>query len=100
MNDRKSLAIFEMKKAKFAAQGGVCPVCLGMVSVGDGELAHKIPQKRWCLAKWGPEIIYHSKNMDLTHRGTCNSKVSLTNHPVAMEHLAAEIAEELRREKE
>jgi hypothetical protein len=95
MNYRKSLAIAEMKLEKCHEQGYKCPVCGEYVDVATGELAHRIPQRRWCLARWGAKVIHHSRNLVLTHPGRCNDAVSISNHPLECERLAREIQEEL-----
>ncbi len=100
MNARKTIAISEMKVELWNAAGGLCLVCGKPLRIENAELAHRIPQRRWCFAKWGPAVIHHARNLVLTHRGACNDAVSLGNHPVAMERLAAEIEAELRKEKE
>jgi len=95
MMDRKTLAISEMKLEKCHEQGYECPVCHEYVDMETGELAHKIPKSKWCLAKWGPEILHHRFNVDLVHH-KCNDAVSISNHPVEMEALA----EKIRKERE
>jgi len=84
---RKDLDIAELKLAKCHEQGYECPVCHKYVDVETGELAHKIPQNKWCLAKWGPKVLHHPLNMDLVHH-ECNDAVSISNHPLAMDRLA------------
>lgn len=94
MNERLGIEIAEMKARKAYEQGWRCPVCGEPVGVAD-ELAHRIPQRRWCLAKYGPTIIHHPDNLVLTHAGSCNSAVSISNHPVECERLANEIGDSI-----
>ena len=94
MNDRKTLAISEMKVEKWYAQDGKCATCGIPLSVPECELAHRIPQRKWCIAKWGPGVIHHRMNVALTHHGACNDKVSIGNQPVKMDALAEEIRKE------
>ena len=94
--DRKTLAISEMKLEKGYEQDWLCASCGEPLNISEAELAHRIPQRRWCLAKYGPEVIHHRMNVALTHHGACNDKMSLGNHPVAMDALA----EKIRRERE
>jgi 5-methylcytosine-specific restriction endonuclease McrA len=90
---RKSLAIWEMRMEKFHEQGGLCGSCGKPINVTDSELAHRIPKRRWTLAKWGPMILHHRKNLVLTHPGACNDAASIGNHPVEMDRLAREIGD-------
>jgi 5-methylcytosine-specific restriction endonuclease McrA len=96
MNERKTLEIIELKATKWHSQGGVCQVCGEPVSVADGELAHRIPNRKWCLAKYGTKVLHHALNLVLTHPGRCNDAVSISNHPVEMEKLVAEINKRLK----
>jgi hypothetical protein len=97
MNERKRIEIAELKLEKYHAQGGVCPMCGEPVTVDGGELAHRIPQRKWCIAKYGPRIIHHRDNLVLTHTGSCNSAVSIGNHPVECERLAQSINDRMLR---
>ncbi|MDD5375749.1 hypothetical protein [Acidithiobacillus sp.] len=94
MNDRKTLAISEMKVAKWYEQDGRCLACGEPLAVQEAELAHRIPQRKWLLKMYGPGVIHHSMNVCLTHHGDCNDKMSLGNHPIEMEKLAAIIRKE------
>jgi len=72
-------------------------VCGEPVTVNGGELAHRIPQRKWCLAKYGPRIIHHRDNLVLIHPGACNDAVSISNHPLEMERLAQSINDRMLR---
>ena len=94
--DRKTLAISEMKLELGYAQDWLCASCGEPLVVQEAELAHRIPQRKYLLKMYGPEVIHHRMNVALTHHGICNDKMSLGNHPVAMELLA----EKIRKERE
>ena len=94
--DRKTLAISEMKLELGYAQDWLCASCGEPLVVQEAELAHRIPQRKYLLKMYGPEVIHHRMNVALTHHGACNDKMSLGNHPVAMELLA----EKIRKERE
>ena len=89
--DRKTLAISEMKLEKGYEQDWLCASCGEPLVVQEAELAHRIPQRKFLLAKYGPKIIHHRLNVVLTHHGKCNDAVSLGNNPVEWERLAGEI---------
>ena len=81
--------IQEMKEQKFTEQHGICAGCNKEFRIGDvTELAHRIPQRKWTIAKYGAEVIHHALNMKLTHNGFCNSAVQINVN-------AAELVEDL-----
>lgn len=73
----------------------MCAVCGKTLDVMQSEISHRIPQgkKFGYLQKYGPEVIHHRLNLVLAHHD-CNSAVSISNHPLACEKLAAEIIAE------
>jgi len=79
MNFYEQENIQEMKARKLSEQNGRCAGCGELFKVSDKiELAHKIPQRRWTIKKYGKEIIHHELNMELTHSGDCNSAVQMS----------------------
>jgi hypothetical protein len=92
---RKSLDIAEMKMELWHDQGGACWTCREPIGVMDGELAHRIPQRKWCLKRYGAAVVHHKLNMRLTHSGRCNDAVSMAGRP--MEMLAMEIEDAVRK---
>jgi hypothetical protein len=94
MMDRETLAIAEMKVELSYQQQGKCAACGEPVAVQEAELAHRIPQRKYLLKMYGPEVIHHRMNVCLTHHGACNDKVSIGNRPVDMDALAAAIRKE------
>jgi hypothetical protein len=96
VNERLGIEIAELKARKAYEQDWRCPVCGEPVGLAD-ELAHRIPQRKWCIAKYGPRIIHHRDNLVLTHTGTCNDAVSISNHPLEMERLAQSINDRMLR---
>lgn len=97
-SQRESLAIEEMRRTVFSEQAGVCWWCRGPLKFSEFELAHRIPQRKWCLKRWGKEVIHHRYNLVGTHRGTCNSAVQLNPDSQDAERLAREIKRVMRRE--
>ena len=49
------------------------------------------------MKQYGPRVIHHPLNLVLTHRGACNDAVSISNHPVEVDRLAARIRKELKK---
>jgi len=75
--------------------GGRCEVCGKRLDFETFQMAHRIPQRKWLLKKYGKSIIHHPKNLAATCSLRCNGAVSIAGNPVAMEQLAQEISEEL-----
>jgi hypothetical protein len=92
---RKSLDIAEMKMELWYEQGGACWTCGEPIGMMEAELAHRIPQRKWCLKRYGAAVVHHKLNMRLTHSGRCNDAVSVAGKPVTMARLAMEIGAEL-----
>jgi hypothetical protein len=79
-------------RAIFAREYGCCEVCgLSANRYGTAQLAHRIPQgKRW-LRKYGAEVIHSPLNMALTCSLKCNGAVDIRNHPIEIAALVAKI---------
>jgi len=91
--DGLSEKISSMKFQKYIKQCGRCPVC-GDTHAFDypWQLAHKIPQRKWCIAYWGPAVIHHPDNMVLVDSLKCNQKAQINPNTLK----AAKHAEAIR----
>lgn len=67
-----------------------CRVCKIAPSV---QLAHRIPQTKAMLKKYGKAIIHHRKNLVPVCGLTCNSAVNIQHKPIEIEKLVNEIEE-------
>jgi len=74
MTEREVLEVSEMKIKLWSCASGRCEVCGRAISVHDAQLAHRIPQSRMNLRKYGKEIIHHPMNLAVTCP-PCNSAV-------------------------
>ncbi len=94
--------ILELKERVYREQAGVCYHCgVGMEFglYGSGfELAHLIPQRGWCVALWGKEVIHHRMNVVGTHKGYCNARAQMDPNSVCAKHHATRIREVIRGE--
>lgn len=79
---------------KFLEQRGKCAVC-GKLLTTEMQLAHKIPQRKWCLREWGAEVIHHPRNMALVCSLECNARVQMNPESLGAAQLAASILQEL-----
>ena len=100
MKERMSEAIREQRFRIFSEQSGLCSSCGLPMSITEMELAHRIPQRRWTIKRFGAAVIHHRKNLRGTHPGRCNSKSQLNPDSIYAEDLAREIERDLRKEKE
>ena len=60
------------------------------------QLAHRIPQRKWCIKKWGRDVIHHEMNLALVCSLECNAKVQLNPESLEAEELAAQILDKQR----
>ena len=76
---------------------GRCKHCHNRISISESHLAHIIPKTVLYLSLWGPEVIHHPDNMDITCAG-CNHKSLLDpkTHPVEAEEHIRRIQEKIK----
>ena len=72
-----------------------CEVCGKPTPLGRGQMAHRIPQRKRNLKKYGKAVIHHPRNLAWTCGLECNAAVSLGAHTAEIERLADEIRREL-----
>jgi hypothetical protein len=94
MSDRLALE----KQDIIAERGGRCEVCGRPVSQGQPQLAHRIPQRKHVIRRYGADVIHHPLNLALTCSLVCNARVSIAGSPVAMEMLYEQIKAEIDRD--
>lgn len=101
MNLEEQEKIYNLKNQKFLEQHGICPACKKEFKSSDKlELAHIVPQRKWCLKRFGKEVIHHPLNMKLTHSGNCNAKVQINPDSLQAEQLVFAIRNEIERRKQ
>ena len=71
--------------------GGMCEVCGTPLSWDTFQLAHRIPQRKHTLKKYGEEVIHHPLNLNAVCGLRCNDAVSISNHPVLIATLVEDI---------
>ena len=97
MKERESLEVQEMRERVYREQGGTCFHCgFPMEFSRFGfELAHLVPQRGWCIRRWGKDAVHHRRNMVGTHPGRCNSAVEMNVNGIPAEDLMRSIREEI-----
>ncbi len=89
------------EKIRHLVQNRYCPVCKKnmLEEYCQPQWAHRIPQTKMNLKKYGAEVIHHIKNRVLVCSLKCNSAVLLSpaTHPIEAEELVREIQEDLKK---
>ena len=95
-SEKKSNKIQKIKAAKLLEQHYLCgrPGCRERIGL-DSQLAHRIPQRKWCISRWGLEVIHHPDNMVLVCSLACNAAVQLNPISLEAKALAAEIRKKI-----
>ncbi len=98
MNTEERYKAEDVKRQLYLKQRGRCATCgepLGRVF----DLAHKIPQTKSNLKKYGKEVIHHPLNMACTcRRAVCNDAqmINPATRPIEAEKLVNKIREALK----
>jgi hypothetical protein len=88
--------IYEMRQNKYEEQAGRCFICGRPVRWAVFQLAHRIPQRKWCIEKWGIEVIHHQLNIAGVCGLECNSSAQYDPNSRQAEELAKYIKEKLK----
>ena len=99
MTEREQLEYEETRILVFNMAGGKCEVCGAPLEYTTFQLAHRIPQRKHFVKKYGKEVIHHEFNLAATCGLKCNNAVSIGGKPTAVESLATSIREEIDAEK-
>jgi len=79
---RKDEKIRETRWFVYHRDGGVCQTCGKKVPFAKGQLAHRIPQRKNFLEKYGSAIIHHAANFKWTcPTDKCNNAQSVAGDP-------------------
>lgn len=86
-----------VKIALHKRQGGLCAACRKPIGLYESEIAHRIPQKKHLLKKYGKAVIHHLDNLALVclRSDRCNSGMDIRNHPMLIDELVGEIRAKL-----
>lgn len=93
MTTRERIALDELRIQIHARSGGRCEVCGKPIAVTETQLAHRIPQSKMNLKKYGKEIIHHRMNLAATCSLRCNAQAIV--HGVAEDHLVSWIRDDI-----
>jgi 5-methylcytosine-specific restriction endonuclease McrA len=93
--ERKRFKIGEVKEEVFDRDEWTCQVCGMPVTTETAQLAHRIPQSKVNIKKFGEEIIHHPLNMLTVCCLRCNNVVQV-NAPLLQEQIEREIYDEIK----
>lgn len=77
MTEREQEKLSVTRKEVLRRSGFSCEVCGRPVSEADVQLAHRIPQRKHLIKKYGKGVIHHPCNLVATCCEECNSEASL-----------------------
>lgn len=98
MTEGDRLRADEAREAIFARDDWLCVVCGRPLRSGIPQLAHRIPQRKIYLKRYGAEIIHHPDNLASVESLGCNAKVDIGGRPLEVAALAEKIQEKMRKE--
>jgi len=93
MNDHDETRLLVAQRA-----GWKCEACGELTPYTEGQLAHRIPQRKHLVRKYGESIIHHPRNLAWVCGLGCNAAMSIAGHPLMIERLVHDIKEELNDE--
>lgn len=82
--------------ARAKRMNGGLPLCEVCGLAPGGQMAHRIPQNKRNLKRYGPRVIHHPLNIKWVCSLRCNSAASINNRPLAIQQLIDEIMEDLQ----
>lgn len=91
MTEREKQDLQDTRRDVWRDQHGKCHVCEKVMMPDSMQLAHRIPQSKWALRKYGKRVIHHRANLRGVCWLECNDAVSISNHPVECDDLAMRI---------
>lgn len=97
---RKQQQIDDTRQIVAHRAGYRCEVCGKPTPLTDGQMAHRIPQRKHNLRLYGAAVIHHPLNIAWTCSLECNGKVSLGEHRWHIQALASEIIGAIHDSKE
>ncbi len=95
--EKEKEEMIEKKLYLLNKTGWRCEVCGKRLTLDNAQLAHRIPQTKAYIKKYGKQIIHHELNLACVCSLRCNSAVLLDpkTHPVEALELIEKIREAL-----
>ena len=97
MTEREAFEMREKIQLKAAAQDWECGACgRAIVWLEDVQWAHRIPQSKANLKRYGKDVIHHPLNGVVVCSLECNQAVSVRNEPIWEAQIVATIRETIK----
>ena len=90
---QRTTTIADVRETKYHKQGGRCFICGRPVRFALFQLAHVIPQRKWCLSHFGEDVIHHPMNMHGVCGLACNGRAQINPDSLEAEMFAESIRE-------
>lgn len=75
---------------------GRCEICNAVVPVDKGQLAHRIPNRKHLIEKYGKSVIHHPVNFLWTcPTDECNNAASIMSDPMLIDEVVKHIRTEI-----
>jgi hypothetical protein len=71
----------------YERDGWTCVCGNSVFQYGTPQIAHRIPQRKHLIRKYGKEIIHHPVNLRATCCLKCNASVSTLNYKEVLEEI-------------
>lgn len=99
MTGREQLKYEQTRIDVYNRAHGRCEECGAPIQYDTYQMAHKIPQSKMYLKKYGKEVIHHRLNFSATCSLICNGRSSIGCWPLKIDELVLEIRQELYNER-
>jgi len=102
MTERERFEYQENRIRLMVERGCKCEVCGKHLDITNLQLAHRIPQTKGYLKRYGKEVLHHPMNLATVCSLKCNDAVLLDpkTHPIEARELIEKIKEELKNGKD
>lgn len=97
MTEREQEEMIATRHRVWLRAGFRCEVCGDPINRDTFQLAHRIPQRKHLLKRYGKKIIHHATNLAATCSERCNAAVSLGEHEMMHRTVIDAIEDEERR---
>lgn len=99
MTERHAQEVQDTRQYVFARARYKCESCgLYVNRYGTAQVAHRIPQTKRNILKYGKRVIHHPLNLAATCCLECNAAVDIRNHPIEIAALVKKIRRALGEE--
>jgi len=97
VTEREQFQYVEMRMYIYNRSGGACeaPGCENELRIDTMQLAHRIPQTKQNINKYGRDVIHHRWNLAATCGLKCNAAVDIRSKTECVRRLYEAIKEDL-----